>query len=158
MSIAHTTRDRAKWSALTIGTMYVYVVSYVMYVDLKPFKGVSTDEIIDNDGVKNQADLQYSTSAKQHYCGHGGKNGYHPPGYIYQAVGSYPTSKHKGRYGVDKFRVSWHMNIPVSTLGKNCFPIQVYKLSSVYHDLTLCLKNVKCCGWCTMLLFIFAYI
>ncbi|KAK3783647.1 hypothetical protein RRG08_014965 [Elysia crispata] len=92
--------------------MYVYVVSYVMYVDLKPFKGVSTDEIIDNDGVKNQADLQYSTSAKQHYCGHGGKNGYHPPGYIYQAVGSYPTSKHKGRYGVDKFRVSWHMNIP----------------------------------------------
>ncbi|RUS90163.1 hypothetical protein EGW08_002042 [Elysia chlorotica] len=91
--------------------MYVYVVSYVMHINLKPFKGVSTRDIIENDSDKNQSDLRCIIPTTRH-CAGGQKYGIFQPGDIYEARGSYPTSKQDGRYGVNKFRVSWHMNIP----------------------------------------------
>ncbi|GFR97192.1 hypothetical protein ElyMa_000986800 [Elysia marginata] len=114
--------------------MYVYVVSYVMYVDLKPFKGVSTKDIIDNDANKHNA-IRYSIVPKHCYGDEKGVD--FRPGYG-DDTRQFPITKQKGQYGIDRFRVSWHMNIPTLFLSN------IYGNAS-RGDLTVKLINLKAC-------------
>ena len=90
--------------------MHIYVVSYVMHINIQPFKGVSTKDVIDGD-INNKSQVQNPIAPNYH----GGQEAVNtPPGYDVDTAGSNPGRKPRGRYGIDKFRVSWHMNIPVS--------------------------------------------
>ncbi|GFO43171.1 hypothetical protein PoB_006967600 [Plakobranchus ocellatus] len=88
--------------------MYIYVVSYVMHVQLKPSKG----DLASAKNSKSPSKSRIGNSTNNLSHGHHSRD---VNIYDLGAVATYRVRKGKGQYGIDKFRVSWHMHIPPYT-------------------------------------------